>query len=192
MVPDTGAASFWRVYRQCIFGREGDQSRCRLRYLWLIRSQRKSSCEPGISQMNKSTVCHCVFSLRIKVSISLILIQCHHVVFVFTSKSIILNDSTEIKTTNYCTSKIWMLPTIPVWPLSGTWGSWPCVWAGHGPGRRRRRQCHEESCAATAKLPPVASACLAVLSHRWSNSLNPASACNKEEKENQDIYNITC
>lgn len=47
--PGTGAASFWRAFQRYIFGMEGDRSRCRLRYLWLIRSQRKSSCEPGIS-----------------------------------------------------------------------------------------------------------------------------------------------
>lgn len=48
MLPDTGAASFLRVFQRCIFGREGDQPRCRLRCLWLIRSQQKASCEPGI------------------------------------------------------------------------------------------------------------------------------------------------
>lgn len=47
-LPDTGAASSLRVFQRCIFGREGDQWRCRLRYLWLIRSQQKASCEPGI------------------------------------------------------------------------------------------------------------------------------------------------
>lgn len=66
MVPDTGAAFSWKVYQQCIFGWVGDQWRCRLRCLWLIHSQRKSSCEPGISQINKRTVWLCLFSLTIK------------------------------------------------------------------------------------------------------------------------------
>ena len=69
-----------------------------------------------------------------------------------------------------------------VWPLSGTWGSWPCVWAGRGPGRHRRRRCRGGSCAVITRPPPAASACRVVLSHRWSNSLNPASACNEEEQ----------
>lgn len=103
---DTAAASSWRVFRRCIFGREAGRWRCRLRCLWLIHSQQKSSSEP----------------------------------------------------------------------LSRTWGSWPCVWVDHGRGRHRRRRCHEGSCAETTKPLPAASACLDVLLHRWSNSLNPASA----------------
>lgn len=76
MLPDTGAASFLRVFQQCIFGREGDQSRCRLRYLWLIRSQRKASCEPGI-KVNMSQVTIKLFFFFLFIDRTLIRIRVH-------------------------------------------------------------------------------------------------------------------
>lgn len=69
-----------------------------------------------------------------------------------------------------------------IWPPLGTWGSSPCVSGGREPDRRRTRRCREGNCAVTTRPPPAASACPVVLSRRWSDSLNPASAWNGEQR----------